>query len=48
MDLMCLCLVSESANICEEGCVERMCCRSSIVVCMPMVINVRAVMVGWV
>ena len=42
---MCPCLVSESASICGEGCVERICYKSSIVVCIPMVFNVRVVMV---
>ena len=48
MDLMCLALISESAKICGEGCVERLCCKSRIVVCMSPEFNVRAVMVGWV
>ena len=48
VDLTCLCLVFEGASICGEGYEERMCCRSSIVVCIPMVFSVRAVMVGWV
>ena len=48
MDLMCLCLISESASICGEGCVERISCKSNIVVCIPLVFSVRAVMVGWV
>jgi hypothetical protein len=43
-----MCLVSESARIFVERCVERMCCKSSIVVCMPLVFNVRTVIGGWV
>ena len=30
------------------GCVFRRVCRSNIVVCIPLVLRVRAVMVGWV
>ena len=48
MDLMCRCLVSVSAMICGEGCLERMCCRSNTVVCMPLAFRVRDVMNGWV
>jgi len=48
MDLICWCLVSVSDLICGEGCVEILCCRSNIVVCMPLVLRARAMMDGWV
>jgi hypothetical protein len=46
MDFICWCLISASAMMCGECCVERMCCRSNIVVCMPLVFRVRVVMDG--
>ena len=45
MDLMCLCLSSVSAIICGKGCVKKRCCKSSIVLYMPLVFNVRVVIV---
>ncbi len=48
MDLMCLCLVSVRAMMFGFGCMLRRVCRSSIVVCIPLVLRVRAVMAGWV
>ena len=41
-------LFSVSAITCGEGCVERMCCKSNIVVYMPLVLSVRVVIGGWV
>ena len=48
MDLMYLCLVSVRAMMFGFACVLRRDCRSNIVVCIPLVLRVRAVMVGWV
>ena len=48
MDLMCLCLVSVRAIMLGVGCVLRRVCRSNIVVCMPLVLRMRAVMAVWV
>ena len=48
MDLMCLCLVSVRATMFGIGCVLKRDCRSSIVVCIPLVLRVRVVMAGWV
>ena len=48
VDLTCLCLVSVSAIMLGFGCVRSRACRSMIVVCMPLVVRVRTVMVGWV
>ena len=48
MDLMCLCLVSARAMMLGFGLVLRRFCRSSIVVCIPLVLRVRALMVGCV
>ncbi len=46
MDLMCMCMVSVRAMMLGFGCVLRRFCRSNIVVCIPLVLRVRAVMVG--
>jgi hypothetical protein len=46
MDLMCLCLISVSTIICGKGCVERMCCKSNIVVCMSLVFSGRVIIDG--
>ena len=48
MDLMCSCLVSVRAMMLGFGCVFRKDCRSNIVVCIPLVLRMRAVMAGWV
>ena len=48
MDLVFLCLASERAIMFGFGCVCRRAYRSMIVVCMPLVLRVRAVMAGWV
>jgi hypothetical protein len=50
MDLICRCMVYVSTMICACVCVcvKRLCCKSSIVVCMPLVFRVRVMMVGWV
>ena len=48
MDFMCLCLVSVRAVMFDFGCVCSRACRSMIVVCIPLVLRVRAVMAGWV
>ena len=48
MDLMCLCLVSVRAMMLGFGCVLRSDCRFNIVVCIPLVLRLRAVMTGWV
>jgi hypothetical protein len=50
MDLMCLCLVSVRATMFGFGCVLRRDYRSSIVVCIPLVLmlRVRAIMAGLV
>ncbi len=37
-----------SAIICGGGCLERICCKSNIVVCIPRVLRIMAVMAGWV
>jgi hypothetical protein len=47
MDLMWRCLVSVSAMTCGGVCVVRRFCRSRMVVCIPLVLRVRAVMGGW-
>jgi hypothetical protein len=47
MDLMWRCFVSVSAMIWGRPCVARMFCRSRMVVCIPLVLRVRAVMGGW-
>ncbi len=46
MDLIWRCLVSVSAMIYGGCCLERICCKSSIVVCIHLVFRVKAVMVG--
>jgi hypothetical protein len=38
IDLLWRCLVFASAMMCREECVERMCCRSRIVVCISLVL----------
>ena len=48
MDLMCLCLVSVKAIMFGFGYVCSRACRSMSVVCIPLVLRVRAVMAGWV
>ena len=48
MDLMWLCLVSVRAIMFRFVCVLRRNCRSIIVVCIRLVLRVRAVMAGWV
>ncbi len=47
MYLMCLCLVFVRAIMFGFGYVRSRACRSMIVVCMPVVLRVRAVMAGW-
>ncbi len=47
IDLMCRCLVSISAMIWGLGLLLRRSCRSSIVVCIPLVLRVSATMAGW-
>ena len=48
MDLMRLCLVSMRAMMFGFVCVLRWDCRFNIVVCIPLVLRVRAVMAEWV
>ena len=48
MDLMCLCLVSVRAIMFGFDCVLSKDCRTVIVVCNPLVLRLRAGMVGWV
>ena len=47
IDLMCQCLVSVRAMIWGLGLLLRRSCRSSIVVCIPLVLRVSAIMAGW-
>ena len=47
VDLMCLCLISMRAIMFGFGCCCNRACRSTIVVCMSLVLRVRAVMAGW-
>jgi hypothetical protein len=48
MDLLCRCVVSVSTLICGGVCFASMFCRYRIVVCIPLVLRVRAGMGGWV
>ena len=48
MDLMCFCLVSVRAMMLGFGWVLSRVWRSNIVVCIPLVLRVRAVMARWV
>ncbi len=47
IDLMCRCLVSVRAMIWGLGLLLRRSCKSSIVVCIPLVLRVSATMAGW-
>ena len=48
MDLICRCLVSVRAMIWGLSFLLRRSCRSSIVVCIPLVLRVSANLAGWV
>ena len=48
MDLMWRCLVSVRAMMCGSGCVVSMFCRSMMIVCIPLVLKVRAWTLGCV
>ena len=48
IDLICRCLVSVRAMIWGLSFLLRRSCRSSIVVCIPLVLRVSANMAGWV